>query len=151
LIIKKRMLEGLDLGAMPDAPDGSRLAITNSSQTFTGEKWLLDGGRGLADTSKQPTTLIIKSEADDAFTDFPVDRIEHITLSAGNISGRSFTLAKAVPADLEMAVSFQFEGSDWFYPKVRFDVSGDTVSWGNYPYTIDKLKTGDVLYVHYVA
>jgi hypothetical protein len=151
LIVTKKYLEGLDLGKMPDAPDESRVAVTTGAQTFYGTKTFSTGGRGVADATKAAKSLIVKSEVDNAFTDFPVDRIEPITLTAGDITAQGVTLGAAVPAGFEAAVQFQVNGSDWFFSSIRFDVSGDAISWASYGYTIEKLRAGDVLYVHYIA
>jgi len=151
LIVAKKWLEGLDLGKMPDAPDGSRVAVTTGAQTFYGAKTFLTGARGVEDTGKGAKTLIIKSEVDDAFNDFPVDHIEQITLTAGHIAAKEITLANAVPAEFAIATQLQVNGSDWFFESIRFDVTGNTLSWAAYDYTIEKLRAGDVLYVHYIA
>jgi hypothetical protein len=151
LIIEKKMLEGMGIELLPDAPDGSRVAITTEAQTIYGPKTFITGVRGVEDAGKADKTLIVKSEVDDAFTDFPVDRIEQITLTSTDIGNRSLTLAAPVPSGLEAVVQFQLDGSDWFYSMIRFDVVGDVLSWSGFDYTEEKLKAGDVLYIHYLA
>jgi hypothetical protein len=151
LILEKKLLEGLSLDVMPDAPDESRLAVTTGAQTFYGLKIFEDGGRAQRDTSKADKSLIVKADMNEAFSDFPLDHIDMIQLDAAMIAAKEVTLSTPVASGLEDAVMFQVVGSDWFMGGYRFVVTGDILSWNGFDYTEELLKVGDVLYVHYVG
>jgi hypothetical protein len=136
---------------MPDSPDGSRVAVTTSAQTFSGLKVFEDGARAQRDTLKDDKSLIVKADMDEAFSDFPLDHIDVITVDSSAITSKEVTLNTPVYAGLEDAVMFQVVGSDWFMGGYRFTVTGDVLSWDGFDYTEELLKVGDVLYVHYVG
>jgi hypothetical protein len=151
LIVDKRLLEGLSLDLMPDAPDDSRTAVTNGAQTIYGAKTFMDGGRAQRDTSKDDKSLIVKADMDAILSGFPIDHIEMVTLDSTMAAAKGVTLSTPVASGLEDAVMFQLDGSDWFMGGYRFTVSGDSLSWNGVDYTEEVLKVGDVLYIHYVG
>jgi hypothetical protein len=151
LIVEKKLLEGLTLDLMPDAPDGSRAAVTTGAQTFYGLKVFENGGQAARDTTKADKSLIVKADMSDTFSDFPIDHIDMITLDAAMIAAKEVTLSTPAASGLEDAVMFQVVGSDWFIGGYRFTVTSDVLSWNGFDYTEELLKVGDVLYIHYIG
>ncbi len=149
--LQKKMIEGLDLGKMPDAPDGSRVALTNAAQTIEGAKTFTGGLQVAQDVAKEAKSLICKADMDAELARTPVDIIDKITLTGAMIAAKEITLSMKVLDTATDGVKFKLNGSDWFLSTIRFDVSGKILSWAAYPYTVAKLYANDVLMVHYVG
>lgn len=149
--LKKNLLQSLLLEAIPDAPDGSRCAMTPFAQTLVGVKEFLDGARVGRDTDKAPKSVVCKADVDAILSVMPVTVTDAITLTAADIAAKKVTLSASVFEGARDAVRFKIAGSDWFFVHEKFTVSGDVLSWNGFAYTERTLSVNDVMVVHYVG
>lgn len=149
--ILRKFLPFLSLNDVPDAADGSRVALTDSDQTVDGRKKLYGPTRVKQDPGKGAKNLICKADVDDLLNKLPGAAIETMELNSESVLAKGFALSKGAAEGYELTAKAKCEGSDWLYAGVDFDLADKALSWSGYPHTLAKLQVGDKMIVRYIA
>ena len=142
--VSRKFVGPIPLKEVPDSPDGNRVAVTNTAQTFVGGKKLNGSVMVKQDPAQGEKSLICKADVDDLL-------IESVELTQEHVSGKGFSLSKGAAEGYELTAKCKCEGSDWLYAGVDFDLSDKALSWSNYPHIQAKLQVGDKMLIRYIA
>lgn len=146
-----RLFEGFSLSLTPDAPDGSAVAMSNADQSILGGKAFEDGFKVGQDVSQADKSLIQKADMDNAVLLIPSERVDEITLTSEMIAAKSVTLAAEVSTEAGGLVKMTTEGSPDLMQGLWFDVTGNALSWADYPLTSTVMLAGAKIYVRYIG
>lgn len=149
--VSRKFVGPIPLKEVPDSPDGNRVAVTNTAQTFVGGKKLNGSVMVKQDPAQGEKSLICKADVDDLLNKLPGAAIESVELTQEHVSGKGFSLSKGAAEGYELTAKCKCEGSDWLYAGVDFDLSDKALSWSNYPHIQAKLQVGDKMLVRYIA
>ena len=149
--VSRKFVGPIPLKEVPDSPDGDRVAVTNTAQTFVGGKKLNGLRYGKQDPAQGKKSLICKADVDDLLNKLPGAAIESVELAQEHVSGKGFSLSRGAAEGYELTAKCKCEGSDWLYAGVDFDLSDKALSWSNYPHIQAKLQVGDKMLVRYIA
>lgn len=147
----RKFVGPISLKEVPDSPDGNRVAVTNTAQTFVGGKKLNGAVMVKRDPTQGKKNLICKADVDDLLNKLPGAAIESVELTQEHVSGKGFSLSKGAAEGYELTAKCKCEGSDWLYAGVDFDLSDKALSWSNYPHIQAKLQVGDKMLIRYIA
>lgn len=149
--VSRKFVGPIPLKEVPDSPDGNRVAVTNTAQTFVGGKKLNGSVMVKQDPAQGEKSLICKADVDDLLNKLPGAAIESVELTQEHVSGKGFSLSKGAAEGYELTAKCKCEGSDWLYAGVDFDLSDKALSWSNYPHIQAKLQVGDKMLIRYIA
>lgn len=149
--VSRKFVGPIPLKEVPDSPDGNRVAVTNTAQTFVGGKKLNGSVMVKQDPAQGEKSLICKADVDDLLNKLPGAAIESVELTQEYVSGKGFSLSKGAAEGYELTAKCKCEGSDWLYAGVDFDLSDKALSWSNYPHIQAKLQVGDKMLIRYIA
>lgn len=149
--VSRKFVGPIPLKEVPDSPDGNRVAVTNTAQTFVGGKKLNGSVMVKQDPAQGEKSLICKADIDDLLNKLPGAAIESVELTQEHVSGKGFSLSKGAAEGYELTAKCKCEGSDWLYAGVDFDLSDKALSWSNYPHIQAKLQVGDKMLIRYIA
>jgi len=149
--VSRKFVGPIPLKEVPDSPDGDRVAVTNTAQTFVGGKKLNGSVMVKQDPAQGKKSLICKADVDDLLNKLPGAAIESVELAQEHVSGKGFSLSRGAAEGYELTAKCKCEGSDWLYAGVDFDLSDKALSWSNYPHIQAKLQVGDKMLVRYIA
>ena len=149
--VSRKFVGPIPLKEVPDSPDGDRVAVTNTAQTFVGGKKLNGSVMVKQDPAQGKKSLICKTDVDDLLNKLPGAAIESVELAQEHVSGKGFSLSRGAAEGYELTAKCKCEGSDWLYAGVDFDLSDKALSWSNYPHIQAKLQVGDKMLVRYIA
>ena len=147
----RKFVGPISLKEVPDSPDGNRVAVTNTAQTFVGGKKLNGAVMVKQDPTQGKKNLICKADVDDLLNKLPGAAIESVELTQEHVSGKGFSLSKGAAEGYELMAKCKCEGSDWLYAGIDFDLSDKALSWSNYPHIQAKLQVGDKMLIRYIA
>lgn len=149
--VSRKFVGPIPLKEVPDSPDGNRVAVTNTAQTFVGGKKLNGSVMVKQDPAQGEKSLICKADVDDLLNKLPGAAIESVELTQEHVSGKGFSLSRGAAEGYELTAKCKCEGSDWLYAGVDFDLSDKALSWSNYPHIQAKLQVGDKMLIRYIA